>query len=126
MRRWLIGADSGRLRGLRRRVEDLVAGDSAASEALQAILEAARMLPGEGWQRRVSEGSPSGPLERFLIEVRVLVRARTKSVDSPHGLEADCSTVCCGPCGPSLSASPSAWWTRPIRWIRRPASASRR
>jgi len=92
LRRWLIGADSGRLRGLRRRVEDLVAGDQAASEALQAILEASRILPSEGWQRRVNEGSPSGPLERFLIEVRALVRARAKSTDSPHGLEADCTT----------------------------------
>ena len=91
LRRWLIGADSGRLRGLKRRVEDLVAGDQAASEALQAILEAARILPSEGWQRRVNEGTPSGPLERFLIEVRALVRARAKSTDSPHGLEADCT-----------------------------------
>jgi ATP-dependent DNA helicase DinG len=39
----------------------------------------------------VSDGSPGGTLERFLVEVRALVRARAKSTDSPHGLEADCS-----------------------------------
>src|SRR5262249_29180100 len=82
--------DSGRMRGLKRRVDDLVAGDQTAAEALQAILENARALPGEGWLRRIYEGTPTGPLERFLIEVRALVRARAKSTDSPHGLEADC------------------------------------
>ncbi len=91
LRRWLIGSDSGRMRGLKRRLEDLVAGDRAASEALQGVLENARILPGEGWLRRIYEGSPSGPLERFLIEVRALVRARAKGTDSPHGLEADCT-----------------------------------
>ncbi len=91
LRRWLIGADSGRRRGLKRRVEDLIAGDQASFVALQAILEAARVLPSEGWQRRISEGAPSGALERFLIEVRVLVRARAKTTEGPHGLEADCT-----------------------------------
>src|SRR4029077_20896411 len=38
-----------------------------------------------------NEGAPSGPSERFLIEVRALVRARAKGIDSPHGLEADCT-----------------------------------
>ena len=91
LRRGLIGAEAGRMRGLKRRVEDLVAGDSTADEALQGILEGARVLPGEGWLRRVSDGSPGGTLERFLVEVRALVRARAKSTDSPHGLEADCA-----------------------------------
>jgi ATP-dependent DNA helicase DinG len=91
LRRWLIGADSGRRRGLKRRVEDLLAGDQTSNEALQAILEAARVLPGEGWLRRIYEGTPSGSLERFLIEVRALVRARAKTTEGPHGLEADCT-----------------------------------
>ena len=91
LRRWLIGAEAGRMRGLKRRVEDLVAGDASAGQALQAILESARILPGDGWLRRVGEGSPNGPLERFLVEVRSLVRARSKSADSPHGMEADCT-----------------------------------
>ena len=91
LRRWLIGAESGRMRGLKRRVEDLVAGDQAAGDALQGIMEAARALPGDGWLRRIVEGAPSGPTERFLVEVRALVRARAKESDSPHGLEADCA-----------------------------------
>jgi ATP-dependent DNA helicase DinG len=91
LRRWLIGAEAGRMRGLKRRVEDLVAADAPAGEALQAIMEAARALPGDGWLRRIAEGTPSGPTERFLVDVRALVRARAKESDSPHGLEADCA-----------------------------------
>ncbi len=91
LRRWLIGAETGRMRGLKRRVEDLVAADAPAGEALQGIIEAARALPGEGWLRRVADGVPAGPTERFLVEVRALVRARAKESDSPHGLEADCA-----------------------------------
>ncbi|MEA2781001.1 MAG: ATP-dependent helicase DinG [Rhodospirillaceae bacterium] len=89
LRRWLIGSDSGRMRGLKRRIEDLIGGDAKAPDALQAILEAARGLPGEGWLRRIADSAPSGPTERFLVEVRALVRARAKGADSPHGLEAD-------------------------------------
>src|SRR6516164_7650305 len=91
LRRWLIGAESGRMRGLKRRVEDLVAGDQAAGDALQGIMEAACALPGDGWLRRIAEGTRTGPTERFLVDVRALVRARAKESDSPHGLEADCA-----------------------------------
>ena len=89
LRRWLIGGDSGRLRGLKRRIEDLIAGDEAAIADLQAVLEAARNLPAEGWLRRLADGAAMGAMERFLVEVRVLVRARAAGVDGPHGLEAD-------------------------------------
>jgi len=91
LRRWLIGAETGRMRGLKRRVEDLVESNAPASEALEGVLEAARALPGEGWLRRIVEGAPAGPTERFLVEVRALVRARAKQSDSQHGLEADCT-----------------------------------
>jgi ATP-dependent DNA helicase DinG len=91
LRRWLVGADSGRLRGLKRRIEDLVSADQGAAEALQALLEAARGLASEGWLRRIAEGAPVGPTERFLVEVRALVRARARASDNPHGLEADCT-----------------------------------
>jgi ATP-dependent DNA helicase DinG len=91
LRRWLIGGESGRIRGLKRRVEDLVTGDEIASQALQMILEAARVLPGEGWLRRIVEGTPTGFTERFLVEVRAVVRARARESDGLHGLEADCA-----------------------------------
>src|SRR5262249_27553887 len=55
LRRWLRGAEGGRAsraRGLKRRVEELIAGDEAAMAALDEALEAARALPGDGWHTR--------------------------------------------------------------------------
>ena len=62
LRRWLLGAETrgrsaGRLRGLRRRLEDVVAGDDKADEALEAALSAARVLVSEGWQQRLRDGA---------------------------------------------------------------------
>src|SRR5215469_7928837 len=56
LRRWLLGAEEGmrgRARGLRRRLEDLVAGDAEAERALGNALVAARVLPAEGWAQRL-------------------------------------------------------------------------
>ncbi len=92
LRRWLRGAEAGRssrARGLRRRVEDLVAGDQAAERALEDILVAAAALPGEAWLPRVAGGQPTGPAEAFLTFVRQQVHARSPERDgSTYGKEA--------------------------------------
>ena len=62
LRRWLLGDEDrgrGRARGLRRRLEDLVAGDDAAERALAAVVVGARVLPGEGWRAAPRRGSPA-------------------------------------------------------------------
>lgn len=93
LRRWLRGSESGRsrARGLRRRVEDLIAGDDGAEKLVGDILNAARVLPGNGWLERISDGSPFGPSEVFLALVRQQVHARagqsTTRADDLHGLE---------------------------------------
>lgn len=92
MRRWLIGAESGRAsraRGLKRRIEDLVASDENATEALDAINRAARQLPGEGWAARIAEGAIQGATEAFLALVRAQTYARAAGRDGPYGLETD-------------------------------------
>ncbi|MFO1060889.1 MAG: ATP-dependent DNA helicase [Dongiaceae bacterium] len=92
LRHWILGPDSGRggrARGLKRRLEDLVAGHEAAEAALAEALEAARALGSEGWTARIAEGNPRGPTERFLALVRRQVYARAPSDDSPYGLEAE-------------------------------------
>ncbi len=92
LRRWLIGADErgrSRARGLRRRIEDLVAGDGAAEKALQDVLAAARVLPGEGWAQRLGDGRPQGAFEAFLGVVRQQVLARAPSRDQAYTLEAE-------------------------------------
>jgi len=92
MRRWLIGSETGRssrVRGLKRRIEDLVAGDEEALEWLDEVNRAARALPAEGWPMRVIDGAPAGPTEAFLVLVRAQVYARAAGSDGPYSLETD-------------------------------------
>lgn len=61
LRRWLLGVEEGagrrsRARGLKRRLEDLIADDEIAARHLDMVVEAARALPGEGWLQRISGG----------------------------------------------------------------------
>jgi ATP-dependent DNA helicase DinG len=87
LRRWLVGAEGGRsrARGLRRRLEELVAGKPALEAPLDAAVLAARALPAPGWTTRLSDNGPElegiapgqpHPTERFLRELRTLVLAR--------------------------------------------------
>jgi len=99
LRRWLLGSERARggrsaerLRGLRRRLEDLVSNDGKALELLDEVLKGARILPGEGWRQRLADESPRGPTEAFLALVRQQVYARTES-NHPHGLETDVRPV---------------------------------
>jgi ATP-dependent DNA helicase DinG len=92
LRRWLLGVEAGgrgRARGLRRRIEDLVADDDAAEKALADALLAARALPGEGWQHRVAEGRPTQAAETFLAVVRRQVLARAADRDGAYAIETD-------------------------------------
>jgi len=98
LRRWLVGAEEGRrggtpggsrVRGLRRRTEDLVAGDEKLEAIASEIHRAARALPGEGWHQRLSDGAPKGAAEKFLTAVRAQVLARARAPDSAYGLEVE-------------------------------------
>ncbi|MCG8510524.1 MAG: ATP-dependent DNA helicase [Rhodospirillales bacterium] len=91
LRRWLLGAEMrgrSRSRGLKSRVEDLIADDRDAGEALDAILAGARILPGTGWRQRLAGGTPQGPVEAFLALVRQQVLARDSGGGANYGLEA--------------------------------------
>ena len=94
LRRWLLGpesrgrGDGGRARGLRSRIEDLIADREAAREALDAALAAAHALPGNDWHQRLAGGSAQGACERFLALVRSQVLARVPEPRSAYGLEA--------------------------------------
>ncbi len=94
LRRWLLGAEArgrsaGRLRGLKRRIEDLAAGNKPASEALRAALAAARALPAEGWAGHLRDGGAAGPAETFLGLVREQVYARAPGAQGPYSLETE-------------------------------------
>ncbi len=90
LRRWLRGPEGtrrSRARGLGNRIGDLLSGDDKARAALDAVVEEARALPGEGWATRLQEGVVQGAGERFLMQARAQILARSPVPDSPYGLE---------------------------------------
>jgi ATP-dependent DNA helicase DinG len=92
LRRWLIGPEGksrGRRRGLAARLLDVASYDEAGGLALEAAVQAAGALPGEGWLGRIGEGAPFGPVERLLAAVRGTVYARASAQDAGYGLETE-------------------------------------
>jgi ATP-dependent DNA helicase DinG len=100
LRRWLLGAEGfrSRARGLRARLEDLVADSAPLQAPLEAALQAARALAGPGWASRLGdsgpelvENMPANPTERFLHFARRQVLARLPGREDPSGaaVEAD-------------------------------------
>lgn len=91
LRRWLRGSDDvgrSRRRNLRDRAGDLVEGNPGSRDAMDAVIEAARALPGPGWRQRLASAAPIGAVERFLSVVREQVHARNADGDPAYSLEA--------------------------------------
>ena len=92
MRRWIVGPEGrsrGRRRGLAARLMDVASYDDEGARALDAAIEAAKALPSDGWLQRLVEGSPFGPIEALLAEVRGTVYARAKAQEAGYGLETE-------------------------------------
>ncbi|MFL5253082.1 MAG: ATP-dependent DNA helicase [Rhodopila sp.] len=103
LRRWLRGAEGGRsrARGLRKRVEELVADRPNLVAPLDAALQAAAALPLSDWSGRLHdehtdlggiEPARPNPAEAFLRLVHRQILARTTGADarpSTAGLECD-------------------------------------
>ena len=92
LRRWLIGPEGkarGRRRGLAARLTDVASYDEAGALALEAAVQAAGALPGEGWLQRIAEGLPFGPVEKLLSAVRGSVYARASAQDAGYGIETE-------------------------------------
>lgn len=90
LRRWLMGTEGGsrsRARGLKKRIEDLVIEDEGAKKDLDAVLEAARALPGQNWRQRLSDKSPKGACEQFLLFCGEQVYARAGETGGFYSLE---------------------------------------
>ncbi len=89
LRRWLLGAEEsrGREKGLRARLGSMVGDLVPVMPPLMDALEAARVLPGAGFQSRLA-GTANGALERFLQAVRTQVLARSPADDAAYGDQA--------------------------------------
>ncbi|MEZ0224642.1 MAG: ATP-dependent DNA helicase [Alphaproteobacteria bacterium] len=92
LRRWLLGSETGqksRARGVKRRLEDIIAGDEAAITEIDNLMEAARTLPGPQWRQRLSDNHPKGVVEEFLLLCRQQVYARNKEHGGFYSLETE-------------------------------------
>lgn len=92
LRHWVRGTEDGRrgrARGLKRRLEDLVTGDRAAQANIEEALETARVLPGQGWESRLSAGQPLGVGETFFMHLRAALYSRVKNPDSIYDLQSE-------------------------------------
>ena len=92
LRHWVRGAEDGRrgrARGLKRRLEDIVAGDDNALADIEAALEAARALPGQGWENRLSSSQPLGSGETFFMHLRAALYLRVGDPDSLYDLQCE-------------------------------------
>jgi len=90
LRRWVSGSNTarkGRMRGLEKRISDLLGEDEAGLKSLQQAIQASHALPTDGWIKRLDDGLPSGPMEEFLHLVKTQVLARCGSPDSPYSVE---------------------------------------
>lgn len=91
LRRWLVGPEGGRrsrARGLKKRVEDLLAGDDEGLAMLNDVMHYARFLPGEDWLKRLKQNANlQGSAEDFFALVMRQVNARSENSNSPYSLE---------------------------------------
>jgi ATP-dependent DNA helicase DinG len=92
LRRWILGGEGGRktrAKGLKRRAEDLAAGDPEAEVALQDVMYEASILTSDGWPKRLKDVVPMGPTENFLQLVYQQVFARAEGRHGPYSLETE-------------------------------------
>src|SRR5207253_7398186 len=85
LRRWILGPEGrsrGRRRGLAARLMDVASYDEAGAAALDLAVQAAGLLPGDGWLARIGEGQSFGPVEGLLAAVRATVYARATAQDA--------------------------------------------
>jgi len=107
LRHWVRGAEDGRrgrARGLKKRIGELLADDEAGLVDLDAVLEAARQLPGQGWPKRLSNFQPKGPAEIFFMHLRNAVYNRVADAKSPYDIQAHLH-----PAGVDVAAAASAF-----------------
>nr|WP_153401297.1 ATP-dependent DNA helicase [Polymorphobacter fuscus] len=104
LRQWLLGPErtnreggrsAGRRRGLAARLAELAGYDDEGAAAIDKVVAAARVLPGEGWLGRILSATPDGAIETLLAAVRAQVLARSdgKAADAGYGLETEIAAV---------------------------------
>jgi ATP-dependent DNA helicase DinG len=99
------------------RLMDVASYDEEGALALDAAVEAAKALPSDGWLQRLVEGSPFGPIEALLSQVRGTVYARAKAQEAGYGLETELAE----PDGALVSSAAAA--TELLEGLQKPLAA---
>lgn len=94
LRRWILGPEGsgrrvGRRRGLAARLTDAAHASEQVAEALEPVMEAARLLPADHWLDRLIADEPDGPIEQLLAAVRTQVITRAPAEDHGFSLETE-------------------------------------
>jgi ATP-dependent DNA helicase DinG len=89
LRRWIRGAEikNRRGKGLKGRLDDLVADEEEAGQFMARVYAAAICLPADGWHARIAEGNPVGPAEKFLWLIRAHIYSVSSGRDEYHSIE---------------------------------------
>ncbi|MDC1089831.1 ATP-dependent DNA helicase [Emcibacteraceae bacterium] len=89
LRRWIRGAEikNRRGKGLKGRLDDLVADEEEAGQFMARVYAAAICLPADGWHTRIAEGNPIGPAEKFLWLIRAHIYSVSSGRDEFHSIE---------------------------------------
>jgi ATP-dependent DNA helicase DinG len=101
LRRWLRGSEGARsrARGLRKRLEDIVADDPRLEAPLEAAMQATAALPPSDWASRMHDEGPEladvgpatrNPSEAFLRLIRHQVLARTAGPEAGRSASLEC------------------------------------
>ena len=90
LRYWILGAQSNqssRARGLKIRIQDLVEDNAAGKKALSQILNGAHILPSTGWQERIVQELPLGPVEKVFVLIRQNLDLTNKITETNYDIE---------------------------------------
>ena len=99
LRRWIAGPESrqrsgggsgsgSRMRGLKRRLSESLAGDEEAGALIDNLARSVRALPGESWLARVQAEQPRGPGEAFLAAIGQYVTRMQSGREALYDIEA--------------------------------------
>ncbi len=94
LRRWILGPEGsgrrvGRRRGLAARLTDAAHASDAVAQALEPVMDAARLLAADQWLDRLIADEPDGPIEQLLAAVRTQVITRAPAEDHGFSLETE-------------------------------------
>ncbi|MFT8736761.1 MAG: ATP-dependent DNA helicase [Zymomonas mobilis] len=86
LRRWLTGSGNRRRR---KGLSEITGYDENIASAVEELKEAASLLPSDNWLKNLSEDRPLNAIEKLLLAIRNMVRARANKPAQGYSLESE-------------------------------------